>query len=68
MGRVVTEKANMVHTRLLRDTADGRLPPRRLRSDPRVVKRKISKFRLKRPKHYHWPQPTRPFRQAVAPI
>jgi len=31
------------------------------RSNPRVVKRKMSNFRLKRPEHYHWPQPTGPF-------
>jgi hypothetical protein len=55
-----------LYARLLRDIADGSLPPRRLRSNPRVVKRKMSKFRLKRPKHRHWPQPSKPFRQAVA--
>jgi hypothetical protein len=55
--------------RLLRDIAAGRLPERRLRSNPRVVKRKMSNFHLKRPEHSHcWPQPTRPFRQAVALI
>jgi hypothetical protein len=57
-----------LYARLLQDIADGRLPPRRLRSNPRVVKRKMSKFRLKRPEHSHWPQPTYPFRQAVALI
>jgi hypothetical protein len=55
-----------LYARLLRDIADGQLPPRRLRSNPRVVKRKMSKFRLKRSKHRHWPQPSQPFRQAVA--
>ncbi len=54
-----------LYARLLQDIADGRLPPRRLRSNPRVVKRKMSKFRLKRSKHCHWPQPSKPFRQAV---
>lgn len=57
-----------LYARLLRDIADGRLPERRLRSNPRVVKRKMSKFLLKRLEHYHWPQPTHPFRQAVALI
>ena len=51
--------------RLLRDLAAGRLPARRHRSHPRVVKRQQSKFNRKRPIHAHWPQPTRPFRQAV---
>jgi hypothetical protein len=57
-----------LYQRMLRDIAAGRLPQRRLRSNPRVVKRKMSKFHLKRPEHHHWPQPTRPFREAVAVI
>jgi hypothetical protein len=57
-----------LYQRMLRDIATGRLPQRRLRSNPRVVKRKMSKFHLKRPEHHHWPQPTRPFREAVAVI
>jgi hypothetical protein len=64
----VPDQLPQLYARLLRDVADGRLPPRRLRSNPRVVKRKMSKFRLKRPEHSHWPQPTYPFRQAVALI
>ena len=54
-----------LYQRMLRDIAAGRLPKRRLRTNPRVVKRKMSKFHLKRPEHYHWPQPTRSFREAV---
>jgi hypothetical protein len=54
-----------LYARLLQDIAAGRLPARRLRSNPRVVKRKMSNFRLKRPEHRHWPQPTMPFRAAV---
>jgi hypothetical protein len=60
------DQLSQLYARLLRDIAGGQLPPRRLRSNPRVVKRKMSKFRLKRPKHSHWPQPSKPFRQAVA--
>ena len=41
------------------------LPPRRLRSAPRVVKRKMSNFALKRDRHRHWPQPTKPPEEAV---
>jgi hypothetical protein len=53
--------------RLLEDiVADGKLPKRRRRSNPRVVKRKMSKWRLKRPEHNNWPKPTRPFCEAVA--
>jgi hypothetical protein len=51
--------------RLLADIAGGRLPARRRRANPRVVKRQQSKFPRKRPEHAHWPQPTMPFRQAA---
>jgi hypothetical protein len=62
------EQWPQLYTRLLRDIADRLLPARRLRSNPRVVKRKMSNFRLKRPEHQHWPQPTLSFRQSVALI
>jgi hypothetical protein len=51
--------------RLCRDLVRRPLPERRNRTNPRVVKRKMSNFRLKRPEHTHWPQPTIPFREAV---
>ena len=57
-----------LYQRMLRDIAAVRLPERRLRTNPRVVKRRMSKFHLKRPQHHHWPQPTLPFRKAVALI
>jgi len=57
-----------LYRRLLSDLADVRLPERRLRSNPRVVKRKMSNFKLKRRKHDHWPQPTKPFADAVVLI
>ena len=39
------------------------------RTNPRVVKRKMSNFRLKRPEHFGWPQPAaHSFREAVALI
>lgn len=60
------EQLPALYQRLLRDIARKRLPPRRLRSNPRVVKRKMSKFRLKRPEHQQWPQPTFSFRQAIS--
>ena len=44
------------------------LPPRRLRSLPRVVKRKMSNFALKRGPHRHWPQPTMSSDQAVVVV
>jgi hypothetical protein len=33
------------------------LPERRRRANPRVVKRKMSNFGVKRPEHRHWPPP-----------
>jgi hypothetical protein len=36
------------------------VPKRRLRANPRVVKRKMSNFGVKRAAHRCWPQPTRP--------
>ena len=57
-----------LYQRMLQDIAAVRLPKRRLRTNPRVVKRKMSKFRLKRPEHYFWPQPMLTFREAVALI
>jgi hypothetical protein len=41
------------------------LPDRRLRSNPRVVTRKMSGFGVKRPDHRRWPQPTREPRDAI---
>jgi hypothetical protein len=38
---------------------------RRQRANPRVVKRKMSNFGVKRAKHRAWPQPTIPVDQAV---
>ena len=53
-------------TRLLRDMTRGLLPLRRLRSNPRVVKTKMSKFKQKRPEHRSPPQPSRPFRDSIS--
>jgi Insertion element 4 transposase N-terminal/Transposase DDE domain len=54
--------------RLLRDMARAIIPPRRSRTNPRVVKRKISKFLRKRPEHAPWLQPTKPFVDAIVLI
>ena len=51
--------------RLLRELADPLLPEREPRSEPRVVRRKVIKWPLKRLEHQRWPQPTRPFWQAI---
>jgi hypothetical protein len=42
-----------------------RLNKRRLRTNPRVVKRKMSNYALKRPHHRDWPRP-RPSHDAIA--
>ena len=62
------DQLSQLYDRMLRDIAATRLPERRLRINPRVVKRKMSKFLVKRPEHYNWPQPSKSFRQAVALI
>jgi hypothetical protein len=41
------------------------LPPRTERINPRVVKRKTCAFNAKRAHHRRWPQPTKPFREAI---
>lgn len=50
---------------LLREVRRQRLRPRRDRWHPRVVKRKMSKWKKKRPQHRRTPQPTKPFREAI---
>ncbi|MGQ9586743.1 MAG: IS4 family transposase, partial [Anaerolineae bacterium] len=64
----VPEQHPALYRRLLTDIARHRLPERDNRTNPRVVKRKMSNFRLKRPEHQHWPQPSIPFREAVAVV
>lgn len=49
------------YDRLLAEIRDERIEPRRNRINPRVVKRKMSKFRRKRPEHRPGPPPTVPF-------
>ena len=59
------EQLRRLYTRLLNDIASELLPARRNRINPRVVKRKVSKFKVKCPEHYHSPQPACSFREAV---
>jgi hypothetical protein len=53
------------YRRLLREVRRQGLRPRRPRWYPRVIKRKMSNWRKKRPEHLHPPQPTKPFEKAV---
>jgi hypothetical protein len=55
----------VIYEALLADLAAAPLPPRANRINPRVVKQKMSSFPVKRPEHRCWPQPTKPFRNAI---
>jgi hypothetical protein len=50
---------------VLAEMAQERLPPRRNRINPRVIKRKIAKWPKKRPEHRHPPPLTKTFTQSV---
>ena len=50
---------------LLAEVAEERLEPRRNRINPRVIKRKMSNWAKKRPKHREFPQPTQNFRKSI---
>lgn len=50
---------------LLAEVAQETLPPRRDRTNPRVIKRTMSKWKPKRPEHRDYPQPTKQFRDSV---
>jgi hypothetical protein len=54
-----------LYARMLREIAAKRLPERHLRINPRVVKRKMSKFLRKRAEHYQPLKPQGSFRDAV---
>lgn len=53
------------YRRLLREIAQERTEPRRNRGNPRVVKRKMSKFAKKRPHHRRQPPLTKTFAETV---
>jgi hypothetical protein len=65
MQRTAAADRARLYRQLLADVAARPLPPRANRSNPRVVKRKMSNFGVKGPRHRHWPQPTKSFREAV---
>ena len=54
-----------LYAAMIQPIAIGQLPPRDNRINPRVVKKKMSKFAKKRAEHYNRPQPQRPFEQSV---
>ena len=53
---------------LLCEVAEERLPDRRNRINPRVIKRKYAKWKVKRPHHRHYPQPAKSFRDGLVMI
>src|SRR3954466_10422359 len=50
---------------LVAEIAEEVLPVRRNRINPRVIKRKMSNWRKKRPEHRRYPQPTKEFAAAI---
>lgn len=63
---VAPVQRDQLYARLLDDIARARLPARdNRRCNPRVVKRKMSNFPLKREMHRHPPQPTKSFAEAI---
>lgn len=63
--QVCPQQREALYERLLSDIARQRLPERKPRTNPRVVKRKMSNFHLKRAAHRRTRQPTLSFRDAV---
>jgi Insertion element 4 transposase N-terminal/Transposase DDE domain len=53
---------------LVEEVAGEHIEPRRNRINPRVIKRKMSKWKKKRPEHRPYPQPTKTFRDSVVMI
>jgi hypothetical protein len=62
---VAPEQQHRLYERMLHDIAAKPLPARRLRSNARVVKRKMSNFRLKRPEHQQPRKPQGSFQDAI---
>jgi len=60
------EEHDRLYQRLLQDIRQHRLPERDHRCNPRVVKRKMSKFPRKRTCHQSIRQPCRPFGESIA--
>jgi hypothetical protein len=54
-----------LYLRTLLAIAAQALPRRAERSNPRVVKQKMANFRVKTAQHRQWPQPTKPFAEAI---
>jgi hypothetical protein len=53
---------------LLEEIGEEVIAPRRNRINPRVIKRKMSKWKKKRPEHRDYPQPSKNFRDGIVII
>jgi hypothetical protein len=53
------------HKALLEEIGEEILPERRNRINPRVIKRKMSRWKKKKPEHRRYPQPAKEFRSAI---
>lgn len=65
MRAAPTQRLPSIYSAMIQHIAEGRLPPRDNRINPRVVKRKMSSFPKKRPQHAHPPRPQISFLQSV---
>ena len=63
VGDQVSLAAEILHA--THEILEELLPRRRLRANPRVVRRKMPSLAVKRPEHRHWPQPTLPTPAAI---
>lgn len=50
---------------LVEEISEEILPDRRNRINPRVIKKKMSRWEKKKPEHRHYPQPAKEFRRAI---
>jgi hypothetical protein len=62
------EALNDAHHQTTEELLFELLPPRRLRSNARVVKRKMSNYQLKRPEHRNPRKPTQPPEHTTATL
>jgi len=63
--RTATRLLPRMYEQMLHEIAEEILPDRRVRFYPRVIKRKLSNFAVKRDKHRQIKQPSQPFHQVI---
>lgn len=65
MRAAPTSRLLTLYTAMIKQIAQEQLPPRENRVNPRVVKKKVSNFKKKRPEHWSPRQPKRTFEQSI---